>query len=82
MAHVPPNKRPTNMVFQSYAIFPHLDVGQNVGFGLRKKGLDKAEMTPRGRRGAGDGGAGGYEKRARRMRCRAGSASAWRWPAR
>jgi spermidine/putrescine transport system ATP-binding protein len=64
MAHVPPNKRPTNMVFQSYAIFPHLDVGQNVGFGLRKKGLDKAEMT----RAVGDAltmvGLGGYEKRA------------------
>lgn len=36
MADVPANKRPTNMVFQSYAIFPHLTVGQNVGFGLRK----------------------------------------------
>jgi spermidine/putrescine transport system ATP-binding protein len=36
MADVPANKRPTNMVFQSYAIFPHLSVGQNVGFGLRK----------------------------------------------
>ncbi len=36
MARVPANKRPTNMVFQSYAIFPHLSVAQNVGFGLRK----------------------------------------------
>ncbi len=33
---VPANQRPTNMVFQSYAIFPHLTVEQNVGFGLRK----------------------------------------------
>ncbi len=31
------NRRPTNMVFQSYAIFPHLTVAQNVGFGLRKR---------------------------------------------
>jgi spermidine/putrescine transport system ATP-binding protein len=38
MARVPPNKRPTNMVFQSYAIFPHLSVAQNVGFGLRRRG--------------------------------------------
>ncbi|GIT91754.1 polyamine-transporting ATPase [Jannaschia pagri] len=37
MTRVAPNKRPTNMVFQSYAIFPHLSVGQNVGFGLRKR---------------------------------------------
>jgi len=36
MATVPANARPTNMVFQSYAIFPHMSVEQNVGFGLRK----------------------------------------------
>jgi spermidine/putrescine transport system ATP-binding protein len=36
MAGVPANVRPTNMVFQSYAIFPHLTVEQNVGFGLRR----------------------------------------------
>ncbi len=37
MEGVPANKRPTNMVFQSYAIFPHLSVAQNVGFGLRRR---------------------------------------------
>ncbi|MBM2576766.1 ABC transporter ATP-binding protein [Jannaschia sp. Os4] len=37
MRGVPPNRRPTNMVFQSYAIFPHLTVAQNVGFGLRRR---------------------------------------------
>ncbi|MEM7641155.1 MAG: ABC transporter ATP-binding protein [Pseudomonadota bacterium] len=37
MRGVPANKRPTNMVFQSYAIFPHLSVAQNVGFGLRRR---------------------------------------------
>ena len=36
MADVPANRRPTNMVFQSYAIFPHLSVAENVGFGLRR----------------------------------------------
>src|SRR5690606_16729109 len=34
MAGVPANRRPTNMVFQSYAIFPHLSVAENVGYGL------------------------------------------------
>jgi spermidine/putrescine transport system ATP-binding protein len=37
MKGVPANRRPTNMVFQSYAIFPHLTVAQNVGFGLRRR---------------------------------------------
>ncbi|MGC9446671.1 ABC transporter ATP-binding protein [Cereibacter johrii] len=44
---VPANKRPTNMVFQSYAIFPHLTVAQNVGFGLRRANLSKEETTRR-----------------------------------
>jgi len=38
----PPNKRDTSMVFQSYAIFPHMSVEQNVGFGLELKGRSKA----------------------------------------
>ena len=43
MEGVPANQRPTNMVFQSYAIFPHLTVEQNVGFGLRRDPRSKAE---------------------------------------
>jgi spermidine/putrescine transport system ATP-binding protein len=43
MSTVPANERPTNMVFQSYAIFPHLSVAQNVGFGLRKDPRSSAE---------------------------------------
>ncbi|HEY9037435.1 MAG TPA: ABC transporter ATP-binding protein [Roseovarius sp.] len=47
MADIAANKRPTNMVFQSYAIFPHLNVGDNVGFGLAKQGLSRAERKQR-----------------------------------
>jgi spermidine/putrescine transport system ATP-binding protein len=45
MEGVPPNKRPTNMVFQSYAIFPHLTVAENVGFGLRRDPRPAAEKA-------------------------------------
>ncbi|MCG8620980.1 MAG: ABC transporter ATP-binding protein [Proteobacteria bacterium] len=44
MTGVPANKRPTNMVFQSYAIFPHLNVGDNVGYGLKKQGLGREAL--------------------------------------
>ena len=44
MSTIPPHLRPVNMVFQSYAIFPHLDVGKNIAFGLRKSGLSKKEI--------------------------------------
>ena len=43
MIGVPPNKRPINMVFQSYAVFPHMTVLENVGYGLRMDGVDKAQ---------------------------------------
>ena len=43
----PPNKRPTNTVFQSYALFPHLSVGDNVAFGLKRQGIDSAEIAKR-----------------------------------
>lgn len=45
MAGVPANRRPTNMVFQSYAIFPHLNVADNVGYGLVRKRMKKSDMA-------------------------------------
>jgi len=47
MSHVPAYQRPTNMVFQSYAIFPHLNVRGNVAYGLRKEKLSKDELAAR-----------------------------------
>jgi spermidine/putrescine transport system ATP-binding protein len=44
---VPPNHRDVNMVFQSYALFPHMSVFDNVAFGLRRKRVDKRELTGR-----------------------------------
>lgn len=42
--NLPPNKRDTSMVFQSYAIFPHISVAQNIGFGLELKGWKPKEI--------------------------------------
>jgi putrescine transport system ATP-binding protein len=47
MAGVPPHQRPVNMMFQSYALFPHMSVERNVGYGLRRLRLDAAERRRR-----------------------------------
>ncbi len=45
MLGVPPNKRPVNMVFQQLALFPTMNVRENVGYGLRRKGVKRAELN-------------------------------------
>ncbi|KUF10126.1 ABC transporter ATP-binding protein [Pseudoponticoccus marisrubri] len=47
IAHVPPNKRAVNMMFQSYALFPHLSVWDNIAFGLRREGKPKEQIEAR-----------------------------------
>ncbi len=47
VTHLPPNKRDTAMVFQSYAIFPHYTVAENIAYGLKMKKLNKSEIDVR-----------------------------------
>jgi spermidine/putrescine transport system ATP-binding protein len=47
VAGLPPHRRPTNTVFQSYALFPHLSVEDNVAFGLKRKKVSKSEVRSR-----------------------------------
>jgi spermidine/putrescine transport system ATP-binding protein len=47
IARLPPFKRPVNTVFQSYALFPHMTVGENIGFGLKMLGKPKDEVEAR-----------------------------------
>ena len=47
VAGVPPNRRPVNTVFQSYAVFPHMSVADNVGYGLKVTGVPRPEIARR-----------------------------------
>ena len=47
MAGMPPYRRPVNMMFQSYALFPHMSVEKNIAFGLKQDGLPKNEIAER-----------------------------------
>lgn len=47
MKSMPANKRPINMVFQNYAVFPHLNVNDNIAFGLRRSGLSQTQLATR-----------------------------------
>ena len=47
LAGAPPHRRPVNMMFQSYALFPHLTVEQNIAFGLKQEGMDRKDIAAR-----------------------------------
>ncbi|PJN96554.1 polyamine ABC transporter ATP-binding protein [Amaricoccus sp. HAR-UPW-R2A-40] len=47
MTGIPPYERPTNMMFQSYALFPHMSVEKNVAYGLRREGVARGEALER-----------------------------------
>src|SRR5688572_13915546 len=63
IAGVPPYQRPVNTVFQHYALFPHMDVNQNVGYGLRQRKVDKKEEERRVTEALGLVRLSGYGKR-------------------
>ena len=82
IAPVPPYRRPVNMMFQSYALFPHLTVAGNVAFGLKQEGLPKNEIAARVARDAGAGASSKTSANASRTSSPAASASALRSRAR
>jgi spermidine/putrescine transport system ATP-binding protein len=59
----PPDRRPVNMVFQNYALFPHLDVGENIAFGLRRRKVDRGDIRRRVGEALDLVHLAGYEKR-------------------
>ncbi len=79
---MPPNRRSVNTVFQDYALFPHLNVRDNVAYGPMVKGVARAERHAAGRGDAGARPARRLSATASRRSSPAASGSAWRSPAR
>ena len=79
---VPAKQRAVNMVFQDYALFPHMTVAENVAFGLKLKKVGKAELRERVAETLNSMQLAGYESRAARPSSPAVSASASRSPGR
>ena len=82
VARVPPYRRHVNTVFQSYALFEHLDVAENVAFGLRRRKVAKPEIAQRVADALELVSLAHRANATSRPSCRAACASAWRSPAR
>ena len=67
MGQTPPFQRPVNTVFQNYALFPHMTIGENVAFGLEMKRVPKSEIEPRVKQALEMVRLPGYEKRRSRQ---------------
>ncbi len=78
LAGTPPYRRPVNMMFQSYALFPHMTVEKNIAFGLRQDSMPKAEIAERVAADAEARQAGAIRQAQASNQLRAASASAWR----
>ena len=81
MARIAPYDRPTNMMFQSYALFPHMSVERNVAYGLLREGMGRAEARDRVAEMLKMVQLGGFAGRESRTSCRGVSGSGWRWRA-
>ncbi len=81
IAGVPINRRPFNTVFQDYALFPHMTVADNVGYGLQVRGIARGEIERRVAEALDLVQLGPLRGALSRPSSRAASASASRWPA-
>ena len=79
---ISPKDRDIAMVFQNYALYPHMTVDQNLAFGLKLRKLHEGRDRRRVQRGRGDPRPRASSSSASRARSRAGSASGWRSAAR
>ncbi len=82
MTEIPPYERPVNMMFQSYALFPHMTVEQNVAFGLKQDRRGEARDRQARRATCSRWSSSASSPSASRTSSPAASASASRWPAR